>query len=206
LGLNHGRVIPLGVEFNGSPARDGAATEPYVLVLSRLHPKKNIDALIDAFKALKLADWRLVIAGDGPRDYVTTLKEKAGDATNIVFAGWVEGEKKDALLRNAALLALPSRQENFGLCVMEAMSRGVPVLISPQVNLAEEIEAACAGWVIDLSHLENGLERILKEDRERERRGEAAYQLAQSYSWERTARELVELYEQIVSNGGATIH
>lgn len=206
LGLNHGRVIPLGVEVNGLAANGCADTNRYVLVLSRLHPKKNIGVLIDAFKALKLADWRLVIAGDGPRDYVTTLKEKARDAANIVFAGWVEAEEKDALLRGAALLALPSRQENFGLCVLEAMARGVPVLITPQVNLAEEIEATQAGWVVDVSQLEHGLERILKEDRERAARGKAAYRLAQSYSWERTARELVELYEQIVNNGGATLH
>jgi glycosyltransferase involved in cell wall biosynthesis len=206
LGLNHGRVIPLGVEVNGSAEKDRGRTNRYVLVLSRLHPKKNIDVLIDAFKALKLEDWRLVIAGDGPRDYVTTLKEKARDAANIVFVGWVEGERKETLLRDAALLALPSRQENFGLCVMEAMARGVPALISPQVNLAEEIEAAGAGWVVDVSQLGHGLERILKEDREREARGRAAYRLAQNYSWEQTARKLVELYEQIVSNGGATLH
>lgn len=206
LGLNHGRVIPLGVDVKGLPAKDCAETNRYVLVLSRLHPKKNIDVLIDAFKSLKVEDRRLIIAGSGPGDYVAALKAKAAGVENIVFAGWVEGEEKDALLRGAALLALPSQQENFGLCVMEAMARGVPVLISPQVNLAEEIEAAGAGWVVDVSQLERGLERILKEDRELEIRGKAAYQLAQSYSWERTARELVELYEQIVSNGGATLH
>src|SRR5262249_18322773 len=158
-----------------SEPADRTETDPYVLVLSRLHPKKRIVVLIEAFKALSLADWRLVIAGDGQRDYVAALKEKAAGAGNIVFAGWVDGEEKDALLRGAALLALPSQQENFGLCVMEAMSRGVPVLISPQVNLAEEIAAAGAGWVVELDQLSHGLERILGEGRERERRGKAAY-------------------------------
>jgi len=206
LGLNHGRVIPLGVDVKGIPVKDRAMTDPYVLVLSRLHPKKNIDVLIEAFKALNLTGWRLVIAGDGPRDYVTELKEKAAGAKNIVFAGWVDGDEKEALLRGAALLALPSLQENFGLCVMEAMARGVPVLISPQVNLAEEIETAGAGWVIDVSLLEHGLKEISKDQTELLKRGKAAYQLARSYSWDRVAKELVQVYEEIVSNGGTTLH
>src|SRR5690242_17904818 len=76
LGLNHGRVIPLGVKVNGLAARNRAASDPYVLVLSRLHPKKNIEVLIDAFKSLSRGDWRLVIAGDGPCDYVAALRER----------------------------------------------------------------------------------------------------------------------------------
>ena len=55
----------------------------------------------------------------------------------IVFTGWLEDDKKHAMLGGASLLALPSHQENFGLCVMEAMSHSVPVLVSPNVNLAD---------------------------------------------------------------------
>jgi glycosyltransferase involved in cell wall biosynthesis len=180
-------------------------------VLSRLHSKKNLEVLIDAFKSLKQNKWRLIIAGDGQPDYVAVLKQKAGDAENIIFTGWVEGEQKEALLRGASLLALPSRQENFGLCVLEAMAHGVPVLVSPNVNLAAEIEAAEAGWVIDVGQLAQGLALILKEEEERERRGRAAYQFSQRYSWQRTAAELAELYRQILSNralrnGSATLH
>jgi glycosyltransferase involved in cell wall biosynthesis len=206
LGLNHGCVIPLGVEVNGFAKTARATTSPYLLVLSRLHPKKNLDVLIDAFKSLKQSRWRLIIAGDGSPDYAALLKSKAAEAENIVFTGWVEGQEKESLLRGASLLALPSRQENFGLSVMEAMAHGVPVLISPQVNVAEEIQAAEAGWVIDVSQLDHRLERILKEDDDRLRRGRVAYQLAQRYSWDKTATELVKLYEQIVRNGGATVH
>lgn len=206
LGLNHGRVIPLGVELNASGAQDGAVTKPYVLVLSRLHPKKNIDVLIDAFRSLNPNGWRMVIAGDGPRDHVAVLKEKARGAESIVFAGWVDGQEKEALLRDASLLALPSRQENFGICVMEAMARAVPVLISPEVNLAPEIEAAQAGWVVKVEELSRALIQILADETERLKRGKAGYQLAHGYSWERTALALVALYEQIVSNGSATLH
>lgn len=204
LDINHGRVIALGVEVNGS-AQTKKATDyfpviderPYVLLLSRLDPKKNVEALIDAFKLLKGNVWRLVIAGDGSRDYVASLKQKAAGSEKIIFTGWVEGEQKEALLGGAALFVLPSRHENFGLSVMEAMARGVPVLVSPHVNLAHEIEAANAGWIMDVTQLNDGLAAVLENETERARRGQAAHQFSQRYSWQRTATELAELYRQI---------
>ena len=205
LGINHGRVIALGVEVNGSPSAKRAVDyfpvldgRPYVLFLSRLNPKKNVGVLINAFKSLKQDAWCLVIAGDGSRDYVASLNQRVGGSEKIIFTGWVEGEQKEALLRDAALFALPSHQENFGLSVMEAMARGVPVLVSPHVNLAPEIEAANAGWVVDLAHVKEGLAAALNNEAERARRGEAARQLSQQYSWQRTATDLIELYRQIV--------
>jgi glycosyltransferase involved in cell wall biosynthesis len=208
LRMNHGRVIPLGVETASvAPASKLAEwfstldSQPYVLVLSRLDPKKGLDLLIEAFVSLvrrpQFAGWRLVIAGDGPREYVAMLKEKAANSHRIVFTGWVEGEQKEALLRNASLLALPSRHENFGFCVVEAMARGVPVLLSPQVNLAREIGKADAGWVIERDELTSGLAAALADKGERARRGQAAYVLAQRYSWKKTAADLIDLYNEV---------
>src|SRR6185503_11018246 len=115
-GLNHGSVVPLGIEKTSATTRENLAQHPYVLVLSRLHPKKGLDVLIDVFLAGEFSDWRLVIAGDGPPEYVSKLKSKASQCERIIFTGWVNGEQKDALLGCASLLALPSHQENFGLC------------------------------------------------------------------------------------------
>ena len=205
LGINHGRVIALGVEVN-AVAQTKRATDwfpdldkcRYVLFLSRLDPKKNVEVLIDAFESLKDDALRLVIAGDGSRDYVASLKQRACRSEKIIFTGWVDGEQKEALLRDASLFVLPSSQENFGLSVIEAMARGVPVLVSPHVNLAHEIEAANAGWVVDLAQLNDGLASALENETERARCGKAAFQFSKQFSWERTATELVELYRQIV--------
>jgi len=153
LGLNHGKVIALGIETTASASHakleqhfPELASEPYMLVLSRLHPKKGLDVLIDAFLALvqveKFAHWRLVIAGDGPEAYVRKLKAMAGSSAQrdrIVFTGWLDGEEKDAVLGGASLLVLPSHQENFGLAAVEALACGVPVLVSEYVNLAPDI-------------------------------------------------------------------
>src|SRR5205814_1880206 len=78
------------------------------------------------------------------------LVHKQGGQARVIFPGWLEGNEKAAALREAALLALPSHQENFGLAVVEALACKVPVLLSTQVNLAGEIEAAEAGWSVPL--------------------------------------------------------
>jgi glycosyltransferase involved in cell wall biosynthesis len=205
LGLNHGRVVPLGVEINGSQRFDSVAAQtplprqdPYVLVVSRLHPKKNLDGLIDAFNSLANQKWQLVIAGDGPRDYLDYLKQKARQSERIVFTGWVEGQQKEALLRGASLFALPSRQENFGLSVVEAMACGVPVLVTPHVNLATEIHGAGAGWIVDLNELSEGLATAIEDDGERLKRGKAAYEFSKRYSWDKVAMDLTDLYREIL--------
>lgn len=221
LGLSGGRVVALGIEpakatTNGLAHHFPAlADEPYVLVLSRLHPKKGLDVLIDAFLALlqirQFATWRLVIAGAGPADYVSQLKRKAAGhphRDSIVFTGWLDGEKKAAVLNHASLLCLPSYQENFGLCVMESLSHSVPVLVSPQVNLAAEISAANAGWIsaIDQNELTATLAAALSDEDERARRGRAGKALSQKYSWENTAQGLGSLYRELLEEGNGSAH
>jgi glycosyltransferase involved in cell wall biosynthesis len=215
LNVNHGKVIPLGIDAvaettNGS--HENQIASPYVLVLSRLHPKKGLDVLIDAFIALmrrpEFDRWRLVIAGDGPADHVALLKQKATPAGDrILFPGWLDGERKDEILRNASLLALPSYQENFGLCLMEGLARSVPVLISPHVNLAQEIAASNAGWIaaVETHALSATLAEALNNPDELAKRGRAGKFLSQNYSWERVATDLVALYTAI-SNGHTRIH
>ena len=223
LGLDHGKVIGLGVapEPVTSCSKELLAQyfpalthQPYVLVMSRLHPKKALDVLIDAFLSLvqheKFARWRLVIAGDGPHDQVLKLKGMVAERNEVLFAGWLDGEAKNAVLGGASLLVLPSRQENFGLCVMEALSRSVPVLVSPHVNLAEEIVLANAGWIatVDKEALTTRLAEALDDEEERARRGRAGKQLSQKYSWESAARSLVEVYKDVLAkkNGHSNIH
>jgi glycosyltransferase involved in cell wall biosynthesis len=125
-----------------------------------------------------------------------------------VFTGWLDDDQKHAMLGGASLLVLPSHQENFGLCVMEALSHSVPVLVSPNVNLAAEIVSANAGWVaaIDKDALAMKLAEALSDEAELAKRGRAGRQLSQRYSWENTAIELIDLYKNILAqrrNGAA---
>lgn len=216
LGLNHGRVIPLGVDIDLEQHVNGSelisrhlkqlGEHPYVLVLSRLHPKKGLDVFVDAFAGLvrrpEFRDWRLVLAGEGPPDYVKLLQQKVAAhqaQDRVLFPGWLEGETKDAFLRHASLLALPSFHENFGLCVMEALAVGVPVLISPHVNLAAEIETAGAGWIarVETKAMETTLGEALSLEGERAKRGRAGKALSLEFSSERVASLINEMYSTV---------
>lgn len=206
LPIRRGVVIPLGVdnalfEHSGPPS-----DTPYVLVLGRLHPKKGIETFVEVFLEVceRFPDWRLMIAGDGEADYVATLKARVAKIDTherVIFSGWLQGQAKAAALSGAALLALPSRQENFGLVVAEALACGTPVLVSTHVNLADEIAAADAGWVVplDFAALRDNLTRILGDDGERHRRGRAGRELATArFRWESVGLEVGKLYDSVV--------
>jgi glycosyltransferase involved in cell wall biosynthesis len=219
LGLSGGVVVPnaLDLSFTNHQTGGRAGTfdssqseigrSPYVLALSRIHPKKGFELLIESFAALKksglFGPWRLVFAGDGDAVYVDQLKALArrrglnGDA---LFVGWLEGDSKYAALKDASLLAMPSYQENFGISLIEAMAHGVPVLVSPHVNLAPEIEEAGAGWIAALGgeELTRTLAEALGSERERKHRGENARALAQNFAAPTVAERLLDLYRSLI--------
>lgn len=211
LGLDRGVVIPLGVEEElfqkDSPPLGGA---PYVLILSRLHPKKGLEEFLKAFLDIvqkkEFREWKLLIAGEGEASYGARLKSVAkshSENGTVLFAGWLEGEQKARALRGASLLVLPSYQENFGLAVAEAMACGVPVLVSQRVNLAKEIERARAGWVVELDEasLRQGLLEALGNEKERRLRGRCGLELAnRCFRWPVVAQELVTCYHRLLSS------
>jgi glycosyltransferase involved in cell wall biosynthesis len=214
LGLRRGKVVPLGIDGSDLPVHNQTSAgpfgepNPYVLVLSRLHPKKGLDILIEAFldlrKRERFSEWRLVIAGDGDEDYLDSLKQMVTDMGGnefVIFRGWLEGQEKNSVLSNASLLTLPSRQENFGLCVLEALSRGVPVIVSPEVNLAKDIDTARAGWIsaVDVSALVKCLAEALSNEEERIKRGCAGKSFSRNFEWNKIAEGLESMYVSVVA-------
>ncbi|HSB26956.1 MAG TPA: glycosyltransferase, partial [Pyrinomonadaceae bacterium] len=121
----------------------------------------------------------------------------------ILFCGWLRGSEKNQVLRNASLLALPSRQENFGLCVLEALSHGVPVIVSPGVNVAADVVSAGAGWLstVDTNALENTLAQALASEEERLRRGMVGKKFSEDFQWPRIAEQLEKMYASVIDNG-----
>lgn len=211
-GLTRSVVIPLGIDPSWSDAgvavRDSA--RPYVLALSRLHPKKDLELLIDAFLDAKEqvhGGWRLVIAGDGDRDYVARLGERIvarGAGDRVSLQGWVEGSAKQQLVRGAALFALASRHENFGLAVLEAMAAGVPALVSEEVQIAHEIQAAGAGWVVARTRdaFTRSLQIAMTNPELRERASRSARTLGARFTWPQVGRQLASLYRAACSADG----
>ena len=123
-----------------------------LLFLSRIHPKKGVDLLIEAFAAVASSDplLQLVIAGPDQLGWQAALARRAaelGIAERITWAGMLSGNLKWGAFRCAELFCLPSHQENFGIVVAEALACGLPVAIAEPVNISAEVAAARAGLV-----------------------------------------------------------
>lgn len=132
--------------FRRFPALRGRA---FLLFLGRLHEKKGVDLLIDAFVNAAGDSEHLVIAGPaGAADYRARLDRLAeGRPGAITFTGMLRGEVKWGALAAADAFVLPSHQENFGIAVVEALACGTPALISDQVNIWREVVSDGAGYV-----------------------------------------------------------
>jgi len=139
-----------------------------LLFLSRIHPKKGVDLLIEGFAAVASIDLRLhlVIAGPDQIGWQAELQQRAvalGIADRITWTGMLSGKLKWGAYRCAELFCLPSHQENFGIVVAEALACGLPVAIADPVNISGEIQAAKAGLVNKdtLAGTTNGLRQWL---------------------------------------------
>ncbi|WP_348260936.1 glycosyltransferase [Telmatobacter sp. DSM 110680] len=126
---------------------------PFLLFLSRIHPKKGCDLLIRAF-ACNLdqipPDLDLVIAGPdqvGLTPGLKSLANQLGIGQRIHWPGMLKGELKWGAFRSAEAMILPSHQENFGIVVAESMACSTPVLISDKVNVWREVVSSQAGLV-----------------------------------------------------------
>ena len=150
-------VEPHGVDEAAFAQRPGAVERQsngrQVLFLGRLHPMKGLDLLIPAFAAATPADAHLCIAGPDREGYAPALQRLArshGVERRVRFAGMVEGAEKFALLAAADVLALPSRYENFGLVVIEALAAGTPAVISDQVATWRDLVPAGVAAAVPL--------------------------------------------------------
>lgn len=124
----------------------------YLLFLSRIHPKKGCELLVDAFAALacKNPDVDLVIAGPDQIGLQKSLAERAavlGIADRIHWPGMVTGDAKWGAFYEAEAFVLPSHAENFGFVVAEALACGTPVLITDKVNIWHAVKNDGGGIV-----------------------------------------------------------
>lgn len=151
-------VLPLGVtipEPFRAPVDRPAGADTRFLFLSRLHPKKQIESLLEALALVHRrqpsAAWRLGIAGNGEPAYLQHLQrcaEQLGIASRCDWLGFLEGDAKWRALQAADWFVLPSASENFGIAAIEALAAGTPPILSPDVAVSEAIAAAEAGVVV----------------------------------------------------------
>lgn len=122
-----------------------------LLYLSRIHPKKGVDLLIDAFSEAAQRDpqLHLVLAGPDTGGEQPQLMRRAESLMpgRVTWTGMLRGDVKWGAFHRAEAFILPSHQENFGIAVAEALSCGLPVLISDKVNIWREIHGDEAGLI-----------------------------------------------------------
>lgn len=179
---------------------------PFALFLSRVHPKKGLDLLVPAFARLPLGDSMLVIAGpdgDGHGDEIRQLAASLGVGNRVVFTGLLKGRERLAAFVDAELFVLTSRQENFGVSVVEALAASTPVLISDQVNIHREITEAGVGGVVplDVATIARELERWLVDAELRSAAKERAASFVRThYDWDRIAERWTTRYRDLVAH------
>lgn len=178
LPLDRARIVPYAVEppppeaerhidafRRRFPAIEGRRL---ILFMSRIHPKKGIELLLDAFAETANDDTslHLMIAGSGSPSYDRRLRKLAvarGISDRITWPGLLQDDLKWGALRSAELLCLPSFQENFGIVIAEALACATPVIITDRVNIASMISSAGAALVTDCTRygVTSGLRRWL---------------------------------------------
>lgn len=184
----------------GKPA--ALPDRPYILFLSRLHYKKGLDILADAF--CQIADRYphidLVVAGPdgGAQTAFLTAIGKAGLQARVHLTGALYGPAKIAALRNALCFCLPSRQEGFSVAITEALACSVPVVITDACHFPE-VAVAGAGIVCALSAqaVAIGLTTVLDDSGRAAHMGQAGLELVRdNYTWPRIATQTINAYQR----------
>ncbi len=209
-------IIPQGVDGGAweTPVRpqvlrqrcgERAGNRPIILFLSRLHPKKGIiDYLLPALAQLK-QDAFLAIAGGADEHVpsyeaeVRTAVERLGLAERVAILGAVSAEERWALFDGAALFVLPSLSENFGIVVTEAMARGVPVVVSSEVQASTHVSEAAGGIVapLQVAAVSGALAELLADPAARAAMGERGRDYVRGHlRWDGIAARIAEMYQE----------
>lgn len=203
------RAIPLGAAELGEPGpKESLAalglSGPYFLFVGTLEPRKNLGRLLEAWSRLPpgLGGGAVLAvaggAGWGEVD-VQAMVLRLGLQDRVRILGFVSDQQLATLYAHALFLAMPSLYEGFGLPLLEATSRGVPVLTSDIASMPEVAgEAGLLVSPLDVDSIARGLAQMLGEPKFLSELGGRALASAQRFSWDRSARRTMEVFEEAI--------
>ena len=214
--------------FSGYQSSHSQHRPKIVLFVSRIHPKKGLINLVDAWGILKkksvCEQWKCVLAGpneDGHLNQVMAHAKTVGVVDDFEYVGPVLGETKDKLYAEADIFVLPTFSENFGSVVIEALSQGCPVITTKGAPWAEllggrnedrcqkdsaneRVVAGRCGWWVDIGVeplVETLGEAMSLTDEERYQMGINGRRLAESkYTWPSVAQKMSKAYETLIKS------
>jgi len=215
LSVKPGRVvsIPLAADrrFRPLPAAEIAPVlheygvgQPYILYVGALESRKNLPRLLAAYARLRewSEQWRLVIVGARKWKFspIFDTVQALGLEPHVHFTGYVADEHLPALYAGADLFAFPSLYEGFGLPVLEAMACGTPVVTSNTSSLPEVAgDAAILVDPTDVEQIANAMWLVLSQPDVAAALREKGLARAAQFTWERTARETIAVYERVLA-------
>lgn len=178
-------------------------SRPYILCVAGSDPTKNVETLLDAFAQLpcELRETHdVVLVGDlRRRQDVRDRVGRLGIAAQTKFAGVVDDVQLVSLYQHARVFVFPSRYEGFGFPVLEAMASGCPVITSNASSLPEVVgDAALLADPSDSNGFMRHLEQVLADEVLCRMLREKGLVRAAQFSWERTARETLRVYERVM--------
>ena len=209
-------IVPIGIDAVAIDAarQDRQLLEKWglnpskktLLYFSRLTPIKGLDLLAQAWARLGQfhRDWQLFIAGPDDRGYATEIQDLYGRTVtdgSVAFSGPIYGAEKSILLKSVDAFVLPTRSENFGIAVQEALAAGLPVVCTKGAPWKVIADEGAGEWVeISADAICNGLRNVLSaDDLTRRKMGEAGKRIvARDFGWPGIAKKLVAVYQKVL--------
>ena len=200
-------VLPNGVDVPAQREKIGN-DQRTLLFLSRIHPKKGIDALLHAWQELQQRhpQWRLVIAGRGDVQHVREIQSLAStlQLQRVSFPGPLYGDAKAQAYRDADLFVLPTHSENFGMVVAEALAHGCPAVVSRGAPWSGLDTHACGWWIDnDVTSLVAALDAaLILPDTQLQAMGARGREwMLRDYSWDAIGKRMGEAYRWLLHGG-----
>lgn len=178
--------------------------ENYILFVGTLEPRKNLSRLIEAYamlsESLRSKYSLMIVGGKGWGDEnLDEIIDYFKIRKYVKILGYVSNKKLVHLYSNAYLFVMPSLYEGFGLPVLEAMSLGVPVVASNTSSLPEVVsDTAILVSPKSVSSIKNGIEKLLSNNKLRQKLSKAALERSMFFSWEKASKENIKVFEKAV--------
>ncbi|MFN6943708.1 MAG: glycosyltransferase family 4 protein, partial [Cytophagaceae bacterium] len=178
---------------------------PYFLSLCTLEPRKNIINTIRAFLLLEKEnpdlEINLVIAGRKGWKIEDLFQDQSIKSNKIIFSGFIEEQDLSTIYNSAIALLYASYYEGFGLPPLESMSCGTPVIYGNNSSLKEIIgEAGLACQPDDIYDIKEKMKLLIDDKQLREDKSKLSMQRASDFSWEKSVRETLNYYQEILEN------
>jgi glycosyltransferase involved in cell wall biosynthesis len=192
LGISRAKIR---VTYLGGPPLDPepSSKEPYFLFVGGTEKRKNLAAVLEAFKSIEGFELRVV-----GQHKASPVHDPRTEQSGVRWLGYIGEEKLVELYRHATALVFPSRYEGFGLPVLEAMARRTPVIAANRSSIPEVARgAAILVDPDDVDALRDAMRRVADDEALREELTRRGTEVVSGFSWDETARATVAAYEEL---------